>query len=92
MAIRLIYGTRPHLRHRCRDITVRGQVDRLSPPLRRALCRLNGGQETPFYVEEIPDEGIDWVSGGHPGHRARAGRPARSRSRPSLGRARPGAF
>jgi hypothetical protein len=63
MAIRLTYGTRQRFRYRCRDVTVRGQVDRLVPPVRRAVYRLNGGHETPFYVEEIPDDGIDWVNG-----------------------------
>jgi hypothetical protein len=63
MTIRLTYGTRQRFRHRYRDITIRGRVDGLNPPLRHALYRLNGGAETPVYVEAIPDLGIDWVAG-----------------------------
>jgi hypothetical protein len=63
MTIRLTYGTRQRFRHRHRDITIRGQVDGLNPPLRHALYRLNGGAETPVYVEAIRDQGIDWVTG-----------------------------
>jgi hypothetical protein len=63
MTIRLTYGTRQRFRHRHHDITIRGQVDGLEPPVRRAGYRLNDGNATPFYVEEIPDHGIDWVAG-----------------------------
>jgi hypothetical protein len=63
MTIRLTYGTRQRFRYRYRDLTIRGQVDGLTPPVRRAVYRLNDGPETPFYVEEIPDDGIDWVNG-----------------------------
>ena len=35
MTIRLTYGTRQRFRHRHRDITIRGQVDGLNPPVRR---------------------------------------------------------
>lgn len=63
MTIRLTYGTRQRFRYRYRDITIRGQVDGLTPPVRRAVYRLNDGPETPFYVEAVPDDGIDWVNG-----------------------------
>jgi hypothetical protein len=32
-------------------------------PLRRSYYRLNGASPEPFYVEAIPDEGIDWING-----------------------------
>ncbi len=63
MAIRLTYGSRQQFRHRDRDITIRGQIAPLTPPTRRAVYRLNDGPETPFYVEAIADDGIDWVNG-----------------------------
>ena len=63
MTIRLTYGTRQRFRDRHHDITIRGQVHGLDPPVRRAGYRLNGGAETPFYVEAIPDQGVDWVAG-----------------------------
>jgi hypothetical protein len=61
MTIRLTYGTRQRFRCRYRDLTIRGRVDGLTLPVRRAVYRLNGGDETPFHVEEIADDGIDWV-------------------------------
>ena len=63
MSIRLTYGARQRFRHRHHDITLRGQVEGLNPPVLRAVYRLNGGADTPFYVEAIPDHGIDWVAG-----------------------------
>jgi hypothetical protein len=63
MTIRLTYGARQRFRHRHRDITIRGQVDGLNPPVGHAVYCLNGGAETAFYAEEIPDHGIDWVAG-----------------------------
>lgn len=63
MAIELTYGTRQQFRYRDRIITIRGQVAPLTPPLRRAVYRLNSGPETPFYVETVPDDGVDWVNG-----------------------------
>jgi hypothetical protein len=63
VTIRLTYGRRQVFRFRCEDITVRGQVVDAAMPLRRATYRLNGGSPTSFYVEAIPDEGVDWVAG-----------------------------
>ncbi|MEM7023749.1 MAG: hypothetical protein AAF637_14325 [Pseudomonadota bacterium] len=63
MPIRLTCGTRQQFRYRYRDITIRGQIDGLDPPVSRAAYSLNDGPETEFYVEEIPDDGIDWVNG-----------------------------
>jgi hypothetical protein len=63
MTVRLTYGARQQFRRRCRDITIRGDIDDLEPPSRRAVFRLNGGAEISFYVEEVPDDGIDWVNG-----------------------------
>jgi len=61
MAIRLTHGARQQFRYRYRDITIRGEVDGLAPPVRRAVYRLNEGGNTRFYVEQIPDDGVDWV-------------------------------
>jgi hypothetical protein len=63
MSIQLTYGRRQVFRFRYGDITVRGQVERVAMPLRRATYRLNGGQPISFYVEAVPDEGVDWVTG-----------------------------
>lgn len=63
MAIRLTYGTRQQFRRRDREITIRGRVAPVAPPMRRAVYRLNDSPETPFYVEAIPDNGVDWVNG-----------------------------
>jgi hypothetical protein len=63
LAIRLTHGTRQRFRYRHRDITIRGAIDDLVPPLVRAEQRLNDAPPRPFYVEQIPDEGTDWVNG-----------------------------
>jgi hypothetical protein len=63
LAIRLTYGIRQRFRYRYHDITIRGEIDDLVPPLVRAEQRLNGAAPRPFYVEQIPDEGTDWVNG-----------------------------
>jgi hypothetical protein len=63
LAIRLTHGTRQRFRYRHRDITIRGEIDDLVPPLVRAEQRLNDAAPRPFYVEQIPDEGTDWVNG-----------------------------
>ena len=63
MAIRLTYGTRQQFRRRDRDITIRGRVAPITPPVRHAVYRLNDGPATPFYVEAIPDDDVDWVNG-----------------------------
>lgn len=63
MAIRLTHGTRQRFRYRYKDITIRGEIDDLVPPLARAAQRLNDAPPRPFYVEQIPDEGTDWVGG-----------------------------
>jgi hypothetical protein len=61
MAILLQDGTTQRFRYRHRDIVIRGIVDDLVPPV-RALARLNGERERPFYVEQLPDENTDWVN------------------------------
>jgi hypothetical protein len=63
LAIRLTHGTRQRFRYRHQDITIRGEIDDLVPPLPRAERRLNGAAVRPFYVEQIADEGTDWVNG-----------------------------
>jgi hypothetical protein len=63
LTIRLTHGTRQRFRYRHRDITIRGAIDDLLPPLARAEYRLNDAPARPFYVEQLPDEGTDWVNG-----------------------------
>ncbi len=63
MSIELTYGKHQRYRRRCREITVRGRVDPAVESYGGASFTLNGGAERPLYVEEIPDDGIDWVNG-----------------------------
>ena len=63
MGIRLTYGQRQTFRFRNRDVTIRGQLDAAEHPLHRAEYRLNAGPAVPFYVEAVPDDGVDWVNG-----------------------------
>jgi hypothetical protein len=63
MSIELTYGNHQRYRRRSRQITVRGHVDPEADDLTGASFRLNGGFERALYVEEIPDDGIDWVNG-----------------------------
>jgi len=63
LAIRLTHGLRQRFRFRHGDITIRGEIDDLVPPLAHAEQRLNDAAARPFYVEQIPDEGTDWVGG-----------------------------
>lgn len=57
------FGPEQTFRRRHADITIRGRLEDVRPPLRKATYRLNGGPEAPFYVEELVDPGIDWVNG-----------------------------
>ena len=61
-AIRLVYGTSQTFRFRQRDINLIGQVAGASYPLRRSEYRLNGGEPIFFYVDHVPDPGIDWTT------------------------------
>lgn len=62
MKIRLTYGANQRFRFRHRDLNFTGRVDGAVYPLRGATYRLNGGAERPFYVDPIPDPGIDWTT------------------------------
>jgi hypothetical protein len=57
----LTYGTRQRFRDRIDDINVHGRVARIDVPVREGTWSLNGGAEVPFYVESVPDPGIDWT-------------------------------
>ena len=61
MPIILTYGTRQRFRYRTYDINVHGRVASLEVPVRRSTWSLNGGPEVDFYVESVPDPGIDWT-------------------------------
>ncbi|MGE0503398.1 MAG: hypothetical protein AB7I79_21710 [Rhizobiaceae bacterium] len=63
MTIRFTYGVEQTFRRRWRCITIRGEIDDLRPPVVRSDCRLNGGGQIPFFVETIPDQGVDWLNG-----------------------------
>ena len=68
-AIQPVYGPSQQFRFRCRDVTVLGHVE-AAMPLRQSVWHLNDGPPTSFYVEHVPDTGMDWRS---PTRRARPG-------------------
>ena len=61
MPILLTYGTRQRFRYRTYDLNVHGRVSRMKLPVRSATWSLNGGSAVDFYVESVPDPGIDWT-------------------------------
>jgi hypothetical protein len=61
MAIILTYGTRQRFRYRTHDLNVHGRLAYLDIPVRSATWALNGGRGVSFYVESVPDPGIDWT-------------------------------
>jgi hypothetical protein len=61
MRIRLTYGRYQMFRYRHRDLNVIGRVEGAAWPLRHARWRLNQAEPVPFYVEQVPDPGIDWT-------------------------------
>jgi hypothetical protein len=63
MSINLTYGSDQGFRFRCADITVRGQIEDMAMPIAAAGFSLNGGASRPLYVEQDPDDGVDWVHG-----------------------------
>lgn len=63
MRIRLDYGTQQHFRPRAGDVTIRGMIEEATYPLRAATFTLNDGPKRPLYVEQVPDEGVDWTTG-----------------------------
>jgi len=63
MRLRLDYGTRQRFRARTADITIRGMIEDARYPLRSATFSLNDSPDRPLYVEQVPDEGVDWTTG-----------------------------
>lgn len=61
MPIILTYGTRQRFRYRTYDLNVHGRVTDVAYPIETSTWSLNGGPETFFYVEAVPDPGIDWT-------------------------------
>jgi hypothetical protein len=61
LKIRFIYGDRQRFRARHHDVTIRGEIENLNPPV-KTNARLNGSAGRPFYVEELPDDATDWVN------------------------------
>ena len=62
MNIRLAYGPQQRFRFHHRDLNLTGRVEGAAFPLDHARFRLNGGPERPFYVDPVPDPGIDWTT------------------------------
>ncbi len=60
MAIRLTYGARQQFRYRCPEVTIRGEVDGLAPPVRRAVYRLNEAGDRRFWPAATPEPGA-WL-------------------------------
>jgi hypothetical protein len=61
MRVHLTYGTRQRFRYRTYDLNVHGRVGSMVMPVTRSTWSLNGGPEVGFYVESVPDQGIDWT-------------------------------
>ncbi len=61
MPIILTYGRRQRFRHRTHDINIHGRLANRPVPTRQATWSLNGGPAVAFYVESVPDPGIDWT-------------------------------
>lgn len=56
------YGKEQRFRRRTNLITIRGHIEQAAHPVSKAARTLNGGDRKPFYVEDIPDDGVDWTS------------------------------
>ncbi len=61
MTFRLNYGTKQRFRCRTHDLNFMGRVENAAIPVKDSVYSLNGGPEVYFYVEEVPDPGIDWT-------------------------------
>jgi hypothetical protein len=61
MTFRLTYGTQQRFKHRHGDINIVGRVEQIDYPVKASTYTLNGGEPVYFYVEEVPDPGIDWT-------------------------------
>lgn len=61
MTFRLTYGTQQQFRHRTHDLNFVGRVENVTHPVKASTWSLNGGTPVYFYVESVPDPGIDWT-------------------------------
>ena len=61
MLIHLTYGMRQRFRYRTHDINVHGRIAGAEYPIAASTWSLNGGPPVDFYVEDVPDPGIDWT-------------------------------
>ena len=61
MRILLTYGTRQRFRPRHGDLNVIGCLRDAAFPVASAAYRLNEGAPRGFYVEHVPDPGLDWT-------------------------------
>lgn len=61
MTIVLTYGKEQRFRARTSDVNIMGRIEGAAFPLRRSSWSLNGASESFFYVETVPDPGIDWT-------------------------------
>lgn len=61
MAINLNYGTKQQFRYRTYDLNFMGYVENMTLPVKNSVWSLNGGSETYFYLEHVPDPRLDWT-------------------------------
>ncbi len=61
--IKPTYGRSQQFRFRLEDLTFPGMIAGLRRAPDRSEFRLNGGRETPFYVEAVHDLNTDWLNG-----------------------------
>ncbi|MEE8556009.1 MAG: hypothetical protein V3T00_09100 [bacterium] len=61
MELTFTYGTSQRFRRRHGDLNLIGRAVGAEYPLERATYRLNGGPQHSFYVEPVPDPGLDWT-------------------------------
>jgi hypothetical protein len=61
MHLRLTYGQRQRFRFRTYDLNIVGRLEHAAYPIRISTWSLNGGVPVYFYVEHVPDPGIDWT-------------------------------
>jgi hypothetical protein len=61
MHVRLTYGRRQRFRYHTYDLNFMGRVENASHPVNTSTWSLNGAEPVYFYVEQIPDPGIDWT-------------------------------
>ena len=61
MNVQLTYGSKQQFRYRTRDINIIGRLTGACYPMEITHYSLNGGENTFFRVEDIPDPGLDWT-------------------------------